>query len=189
MRLRIAMGMAYCLEHMHQLTPPVSHRNLQSSSIYLTEDYAAKISDFSFWNDATAIKMGSASMELLESPSADPESNVYSFGLILLEMITGRIPYSMDNGFLADWALDYLRGQQLLREMLDPTLKSLQEDELEKLLEVIKNCIHSDSKQRPTMREIAAKLKEITAMGPDGATPKLSPLWWAELEIMSAEGS
>jgi hypothetical protein len=39
------------------------------------------------------------------------------------------------------------------------------------------------------MKEIASKLKEITAMEPDGATPKLSPLWWAELEIMSTEGS
>ena len=37
------------------------------------------------------------------------------------------------------------------------------------------------------MREVTAKLKEITAMGPDGATPKASPLWWAEIEIMSSD--
>ncbi|XP_011003691.1 PREDICTED: probable inactive receptor-like protein kinase At3g56050 [Populus euphratica] len=189
MRLRIAMGMAYCLEYMHQLTPPIAHKNLQSSTIYLTEDYAAKISDFSFGNDATAAKIGSASMELLESQSSDPEGNIYSFGVILFEMITGRIPYAVDNGSLADWASDYLRGERSLREIVDPTLKSFQENELEKLSEVIRNCIHPDAKQRPTMKEIAAKLKEITAMEPDGATPKLSPLWWAELEIMSTEGS
>ncbi|KAH8519933.1 hypothetical protein H0E87_001394 [Populus deltoides] len=187
MRLRIAMGVAYCLEYMHQLTPPVAHKNLQSSSIYLTEDYAAKISDFSFWNDATAAKTGSPSMELLESQSSDPESNIYSFGVILYEMITARIPYAVDN--LADWASDYLRGEQPLKEKVDPTLKSFQEDELEKLSEVIRNCIHPDPKHRPTMKEIAAELKEITSVGPDGATPKLSPLWWAELEIMSTEGS
>ncbi|XP_021278004.1 probable inactive receptor-like protein kinase At3g56050 [Herrania umbratica] len=189
MRLRIAMGVAYCLEHMHQLTPPIAHRNLQSCSVYLTEDYAAKISDFSFMNNATAAKVGSATMELLESPSADADGNVYSFGVILFEMITGRIPYSVDNGSLADWASDYLRRDQPLIEMVDPTLKSFQEDELEKLFEVIKSCVHPDPKERPTMREIAAKLKEITAMGPDGATPKLSPLWWAELEILSTEAS
>ncbi|KAJ6754966.1 PROTEIN MALE DISCOVERER 2 [Salix purpurea] len=189
MRLRIAMGMAYCLEYMHQLSPPVAHKKLQSSSIYLTEDYAAKISDFSFWNDATASKTGSPSMELLESQSSDPESNIYSFGVILFEMITGRIPYAVDNVSLADWASDYLRREQPLREKVDPTLKSFQEDELEKLSEVIRICIHPDPKQRPPMKEIAAKLKEITSVGPDGATPKVSPLWWAELEIMSAEGS
>jgi hypothetical protein len=37
------------------------------------------------------------------------------------------------------------------------------------------------------MKEITSKLKEITDMGPDGATPKSSPLWWAEIEIMSTD--
>ncbi|KAL7264250.1 hypothetical protein ACSBR1_002244 [Camellia fascicularis] len=189
MRLRIAMGMAYCLEHMHQLTPPIAHGNLQSSSIYLTEDYAAKISDFSFWNDLTATNMGSAATELLEAQLTDPESNVYSFGVILFEMVTGRLPYLVDNGSVVDWASDYLNGEQPLREMVDPTLKSFQEEELEKLFQVIKDCVNPDPKHRPTMKEVTARLKEITAMGPDGATPKSSPLWWAELEILSTEGS
>ena len=189
MRLRIAMGMAYCLEHMHQLTPPIAHRDLHSSSVYLTEDYAAKISDFRFWNEMTAAKMQSAAKELLEIPSADPESNVYSFGVILFEMITGRIPYSAENCSLADWASEYLKAEHSLREMVDPTLKSFDEQELKKLFQVIKDCVQPDPKERPTMVEITARLKEITAMGPDGATPKLSPLWWAELEIISSEGS
>ncbi|XP_031271895.1 probable inactive receptor-like protein kinase At3g56050 [Pistacia vera] len=189
MRLRIAMGMAYCLEHMHQLTPPIAHRKLQSSSIYLTEDYAAKVSDFSCWNNTTAAKNGSASMEPLETSENDLESNVYNFGVILFEMITGRIPYVVDNSPLEDWASAYLRMEQPLKEMVDPTLKSFQESKLEKLLGVIKDCVHPDPKQRPPMRIIAAKLKEITAVGPDGAIPKLSPLWWAELEIMSTEAS
>ncbi|KAJ0084490.1 hypothetical protein Patl1_31048 [Pistacia atlantica] len=189
MRLRIAMGMAYCLEHMHQLTPPIAHRKLQSSSIYLTEDYAAKVSDFSCWNNTTAAKNGSASMQPLETSENDLESNVYNFGVILFEMITGRIPYVVDNSPLEDWASAYLRMEQPLKEMVDPTLKSFQESKLEKLLGVIKDCVHPDPKQRPPMRIIAAKLKEITAVGPDGAIPKLSPLWWAELEIMSTEAS
>ncbi|KAJ0959870.1 hypothetical protein J5N97_000398 [Dioscorea zingiberensis] len=112
MRLRIAMGMAYCLEYMHQMTPPILQKNLQSASIYLTEDYAAKISDFSFWNEGTAAKTRSADKELMEVPCASPESNVYSFGVILFEMFTGRIPYSVDEGSLVDWASHYLRGRR-----------------------------------------------------------------------------
>ncbi|KAG2673039.1 hypothetical protein I3843_13G061900 [Carya illinoinensis] len=189
MRLRIAMGMAYCLEYMHQLTPPVTHKNLQSSSIYLTEDYAAKISDFGFWKDISAAKNDSDAMKLLETPLVEPESNVYSFGVILFEMMTGRIPYSVDNGCLADWASDCLKGEQPLREMVDPTLKSFQVVELEEVFGVIKDCVQPDSKQRPSIRDITSKLREITAVGPDGATPKLSPLWWAELEIMSTDSS
>ena len=76
-----------------------------------------------------------------------------------------------------------------MKEMVDSTLKSFQEEELKKLFEVVKDCVNSEPEQRPIMTEITSRLKEITAMGPDGATPKLSPLWWAELEIMSAEAS
>ncbi|PRQ34593.1 putative protein kinase RLK-Pelle-LRR-VI-2 family [Rosa chinensis] len=185
MRVRVAMGMAYCLEYMHQMTPPILQKNLQSASIYLTEDYAAKISDFSFWNEGTAAKTRSADKELMEVPSASPESNVYSFGVILFEMFTGRIPYSVEEGSLVDWASHYLRGEKPLGEMVDPILESYQEEELEKLFQVVTDCVHPDPKQRPKMTEITARLKEITAMEPDRATPKLSPLWWAELEILS----
>ncbi|KAK1586793.1 hypothetical protein Q3G72_006153 [Acer saccharum] len=185
MRLRIAMGMAYCLDHMHQLTPPIALRNLQASSVYLTEDYAAKISDFSYWNDITASDTVSTTMVLSETKATDLESDVYSFGVILFEMITGRIPYSMDNGSLENWLSDSLRGDKPSTGIVDPTLKNFQENELMRLFEVVNNCVHPDPKQRPTMRDIAAMLKDITSMGPDGATPKLSPLWWAELEILS----
>lgn len=191
MRLRIAMGMAYCLEHNHQLTPPIAHKDLQSSSIYLTEDYAAKISDFRFWNEVNARKMLSSAKKHFETPSTDPESNVYSFGVILFEMLTGRIPYYVENCSLMDWASHYLKiDKPYFKEIVDPTLQFYQEEELQKLLEVIQDCVNPDPKQRPTMTEITSRLKEITAMGPDGATPKSSPLWWAELEIMSSsEGS
>ncbi|KAK6935689.1 Serine-threonine/tyrosine-protein kinase, catalytic domain [Dillenia turbinata] len=185
MRVRIAMGMAYCLEYMHQMTPPTAHKNLRSSSVYLTEDYAAKISDFSFWTQLNAVNVGLAKKELLENQSADPKSNVYSFGTILLEMITGRLPYSVDNGSLTHWASNLLSTDKPLSEIVDPTLESFSEEELKKLLEVVKECMSPDPGERPMMRDITAKLKEITALGPDGATPKSSPLWWAELEIMS----
>ncbi|CAN6978464.1 unnamed protein product [Brassica oleracea var. botrytis] len=48
MRLRIAMGLTYCLDHKYQLSPPIGHTNLVSSSLQLTEDCAVKIMGFSF---------------------------------------------------------------------------------------------------------------------------------------------
>ncbi|KAJ1387052.1 Serine-threonine/tyrosine-protein kinase, catalytic domain [Sesbania bispinosa] len=188
MTMRIAMGIAYCLEHLHQLTPPIAHRNLQSSTIYLTEDYAAKLSDLSFWSDIDATKKDSEASQTLETTTAYIKGNVYSFGVILFELMTGRIPYAVDNGFLADWAAEYIRGQPL-RDLVDASLTSLQAHEIEKWSEVINSCVHPDPEKRPTMREVTAKLKELTSMGPDGATPKASPLWWAELEIMSTDFS
>ncbi|BFG22883.1 hypothetical protein CerSpe_091570 [Prunus speciosa] len=189
MRMRIAMGVAYCLDYMHQLNPPIAHNNLNSSSVQLTEDYAPKVSEYSFWNETAEAEKESPGIKLFNTPSANRESNVYSFGVILFEMVTGRLPYSVDNGSLEDWASDYLRGEQPLKEMVDPTLESFQEEQLDRIGEVIRSCVHPDPKQRPPMREVSARLREITGISPDGATPKLSPLWWAELELLSPNGS
>ncbi|GLT78916.1 hypothetical protein SLA2020_504340 [Shorea laevis] len=189
MRLRIAMGIAYCLEHMHQLNPPVAHNNLSSSTVNLAEDYAAKISDFSFWNEIAVAEGEAGRKKLSDSLPASPESNVYSFGVLLFEMVMGRMPLLVDNGSLGDWASDYLRGTEPLVEMVDPTLNSFDEKQLEKIGEVIKSCVCPDPSHRPTMREVTAKLREITSITPDRATPKLSALWWAELEILSGDAS
>ncbi|KAK7826410.1 protein male discoverer 2 [Quercus suber] len=170
-------------EHLH------THNNLTSSSICLTEDYAAKVSEFSFWNDMVVTEIESAGLKNLHTPSADPESNVYSFGVILFEMITSKLPYSVENPSFEDWASDYLRGEQPFREMVDPTLTSFQEEQLELIGEMLKSCVNPDPKKRPAMREVCTKLRAITGITPEGAYPRLSPLWWAELEIASADAS
>ncbi|CAK9173518.1 unnamed protein product [Ilex paraguariensis] len=178
MRMRIIMGIAYCLDHMHQLAPPIAHKNLNSLTVYLTEDYAAKVSDFGFWNEVAPAEMES-----------NPQNNVYSLGVILFEMVTGRLPYSVDSSSIEDWASDYVRGEQPLTEMVDATLNSWDTEQLANIGEVIKFCVHPDPRHRPVMREVTGRLREITGIGPDGAIPKISPLWWAELEILSAEAS
>ncbi|KAA3464223.1 putative inactive receptor-like protein kinase [Gossypium australe] len=189
MRLRIIMGMAYCLEHMHQLNPPVPHNNLSSSAVSLTEDYAAKISDPCFWNELTASDREADGINLSDTTMASLESNVYSFGVLLFEIVTGRMPYLVDNGSSEDMASDYLRREQALVEMVDPTLNSFDKDQFDLIGEVIKSCIDPEPGHRPDMRGVSARLREITAITPDNAIPKLSPLWWAELEIMSTEAS
>lgn len=73
--------------------------------------------------------------------------------------------------------------------MVDPSLKSYKNNELDAVCEVILLCINQDPRQRPTMKEVTAKLREVLGISPDAATPKLSPLWWAELEILSLEAS
>ncbi|KAG4963897.1 hypothetical protein JHK86_040765 [Glycine max] len=152
-------------------------------------NYAAKVSDLSLWNDMCATKNGSATTQLLETSSADTKDNVYSFGIILFELITGRIPLAGNSELLADWAAEYVRWGKSLRDVVDLRLKSLQEEEIEEWSEVIRNCVQPDPEKRPTMKEITSRLKELTAMGPDGANPKASPLWWAEMAITSTDSS
>jgi hypothetical protein len=172
------MGVAYCLEHTSQLEPPVTPATLSSSSIYLTEDYAAKIADIDFWkgDDRDA-----------SSEPRDEEGVVYRFGILLLEVISGRLPFSEDHGLLALWASSYLDGKRPLIAMADPMLgSSVPGEDLAALCHVVRLCIHPEREKRPAMGEVARLMRGVTALSPEQATPRGNPLWWAELEIASA---
>ncbi|GAB2298586.1 hypothetical protein Dimus_032653 [Dionaea muscipula] len=191
-RMRIIMGTAYCLQYMHELNPPVAHSNLNSAIIYLTDDYAAKIAEVGFSKGAGSKPNISdedeQNYEELQLP-ADSESNVYSFGVMLLEAISGKLPYSKEQGSLVHWASEYIKDKEKRSSIVDPTLKCFRDNELEILCEVIQECIKVDPKERPTVREIITKLREVISIAPDAAVPRLSPLWWAELEILSVEAA
>ncbi|PRQ29173.1 putative protein kinase RLK-Pelle-LRR-VI-2 family [Rosa chinensis] len=190
-RVRIIMGTAYCLQYMHHdLNPPVSHPNLVSSSILLTDDYAAKIAELCFWA-ATLPKSKKESDEDDKEhselpPLADPETNVYSFGLLLIETISGK-RHNSEVGCLVDWASAYLNEQR--SSLVDPSLKSFKNDELDVICEVIKECTQQDPRKRPAMIDVTEKLRQVIPITPNQAVPRLSPLWWAELEILSVEAT
>ncbi|GFZ06148.1 leucine-rich repeat protein kinase family protein [Actinidia rufa] len=191
-RIRIIMGTAYCLQYMHELNPPVAHSNLISNAIFLTDDYAAKIAEISFWAELAAKSRVSAENESEHSelpPLSDAETNVYSFGVLLLEIISGKLHYSKEQGPLVNWAAEYLNDKRSISHMIDPTLTSFKDNELDIICEVIHHCIQQDSRKRPTMKEVTSRLRDGIGITPDAATPRLSPLWWAELEILSSEAA
>nr|CAB3464964.1 unnamed protein product [Digitaria exilis] len=178
-RLRIAMGVLYCLGYRHQQNVPVTLRNLNSSCIYLTEDNAAKVSDISFG-------IGKKEEDEDDSDAPDEYSTVYKFALLLLEMISGRCPYSDDDGLRILWAHRYLNGVSPVMGMVDPTLNSVPEEHVKAFSELIRLCISEDRRQRPTMAELTKRMQEITGITQDQAIPRNSALWWAELEIITA---
>ncbi|KAK4399237.1 protein MALE DISCOVERER 2 [Sesamum angolense] len=200
-RMRIIMGTAYCLQHMHDLNPPVVHANLASKEIFLTDDYAAKIGDVTFWSEliAKSKKTMENDAEHSELPPFAVETNIHSFGILLLEIISGKLPYSEEEGDIVNWVsiyqmshyymLPYLNDKTTISQLIDPSLKSHKENELEVVCEVIQSCIQQDAGQRPSMKEIIQKLRQALDISPEAATPRLSPLWWAELEILSQEAA
>ncbi|KAK1378591.1 Protein MALE DISCOVERER 2 like [Heracleum sosnowskyi] len=191
-RVRIIMGTAYCLQHMHGLNPPMPHTNLKSDAIFLTEDYAAKIAEVGFWNEIQYKSRVSAENESKHCdlpPPADTETDVYNFGVLLLEIVSGRLSYSKQQGHLVNWASEYLKDKEKFNKLIDHTLKSFKNEELEVICDVVQECIQEDPRKRPTVKEIISKLREVIRVSADAATPRLSPLWWAELEILSAEAS
>ncbi|KAK9674196.1 hypothetical protein RND81_12G217600 [Saponaria officinalis] len=181
-RMRIIMGTCYCLEYMHhELNPPVIHPNLQSDSILLTDDYAAKVADVSFWADIGVkenIYEGEESEPLHSNPGPTREDNVYSLGILMLEIISTKS--------LSRQAMEYLGDKSKYSNLVDPTLKSSKNNELETVCEVISDCIKDDPKHRPTLKEITPKLKEVTRISQEAAHSRFSPLWWAELEILES---
>uniref|UniRef100_A0A803ME01 Protein kinase domain-containing protein n=1 Tax=Chenopodium quinoa TaxID=63459 RepID=A0A803ME01_CHEQI len=190
-RMRVIMGAAYCLQYMHHdLNPPVAHMNLRSSIIYLTDDYAAKLVEKPFDVLPEAKVSGEdGSKPSVSTKTADLRQNVYEFGILLLETITGRLPYSEEEGYLVDWALKYLNDREDNKDLIDPILKSVKTNELDVICDVILQCIKPEPSRRPTMKEVTTKLKQAIPITPDAAVPRLSPLWWAELEILSVEAS
>ncbi|KAF1867367.1 hypothetical protein Lal_00049796 [Lupinus albus] len=190
-RMRIIMGTAYCLEYMHDRKPPVFHTNLSSLYILLTDDYAAKIGEMTFGQCilTPSNRKGDPSKKCDLPPHSDPETDVYNFGILLLETISGKLPYSEEHGNLVNWAADYMNDKQRIRDMIDPTLQSYKDNELNVLCEVVQDCILSDPRLRPPMKDITPKLREVLQVSPEQAVPRLSPLWWAELEILSGEAT
>ncbi|KAJ1688711.1 hypothetical protein LUZ63_012866 [Rhynchospora breviuscula] len=185
-RLRIAMGIIYCLEYLASNNPPARLKTLNSSTIYLSEDYAAKVSDLWFRIDTKKDPFISSDPHGFD----EEEPIVYKFAILLLELISGKVPFSEDTGLLVLWASSYLSGQRLLMGMVDPTLNgSVPEECLVALCKVIKACINPHIEERPSVAEVAKRMKEISGMSPQVAIPRDSPLWWAEVEIESAGGS
>lgn len=191
-RMRIVMGLAYCVQHMHELSPPVAHPDLQSSSVLLSEDGAAKIADMSVWHEVISQGKTTTNGDEQASSAGLLAGNVYSFGALLLEIISGKLPTpypAHERSLQMTSALveRVTNDDRSVASLLDPTLGGdHREDELAVIGEVIRACMQSDPRRRPSMREVAARLREAVGISPVAATPRLSPLWWAELEVLSA---
>ncbi|CAI9087263.1 OLC1v1021295C2 [Oldenlandia corymbosa var. corymbosa] len=191
-RMRIIMGIGYCLQHLHSLNPPLVHSCLSTKNIYMTDDYAAKIADVAFWANLVRTSKNSGDIDGEQNelpPLDDVDNDVYSFGVLLLETVTGKLPHSDEYGSLLQWAQEYLNDNSRIGSLIDPSLKSFKHGELEIIGEAIQECTQKDPRKRPTMKEVVSKLREVLDISPESATPRLSPLWWAELEILSSEAA
>ncbi|KAJ6341825.1 hypothetical protein OIU78_009884 [Salix suchowensis] len=119
-RMKIVIGIARGLKYLHaELDPPFTISELNSSSVYLTEDFSPKVVDFESWKSILArSEKNSGSIggqgafcvltNSLEGRHLDVQGNIYAFGVLLLEIISGRPPHSKDKGRLVDWVRNLL---------------------------------------------------------------------------------
>ncbi|KAL9387083.1 hypothetical protein Peur_020207 [Populus x canadensis] len=195
-RMKIVTGIVRGLKYLHtELEPPFTISELNSSSVYLTEEFSPKLVDFESWKSILArSEKNSGSIgsqgaicvlpHSLEGRHLDVQGNIYAFGVLLLEIISGRPPYCKDKGRLVDWAKDFLELPEALAYVVDPELKHFRFEDLKVICEVVKLCIHPDPTKQPSMQELSTILES----GIDttiSADLKASSLAWAELALAS----
>ncbi|KAJ3707703.1 hypothetical protein LUZ61_011408 [Rhynchospora tenuis] len=174
-RLRIASESAQGLEYLHKAcNPPLIHRDVKTSNILLTENLEAKLADFGlsrvFNNDTVVTHVstrvvgtpGYLDPEYYLSNQLSTKSDVFSFGVVLLELITGRRPVGagVDEGNLVQWVHPRL-SEGDIQSIVDPKMKDgFDINSVWKVTNLACKCTEFASSERPTMTAIVAELKE-----------------------------
>lgn len=167
-RIQIAIDVAAAMEYLHfYCDPPLCHRDIKSSNILLDENFVAKVSDFGL---AHAAPCGSSNFEPVNTDVRgtpgymDPEylvtqeltekSDVYSYGVLLLEIITARQAVQ-DNKNLVEWAQKYILEDCNLSEMVDPNLENIYDyEQLQSFVNIVRMCTQREGKSRPSIRQV-----------------------------------
>ncbi|KAL1548392.1 proline-rich receptor-like protein kinase PERK3 isoform X3 [Salvia divinorum] len=177
-RMKIASDAARGLAYLHEDSQPcVIHRDFKASNILLENNFLAKVSDFGLAKQAPEGRANYLSTRVMGSFGyVAPEyamtghllvkSDVYSYGVVLLELLTGRKPVDMSQPLgqenLVTWARPILREKDRLEELADPRLdgKYLKED-LFRVCTIAAACVAPEASQRPTMGEVVQSLKMV----------------------------
>ncbi|XP_057484444.1 calmodulin-binding receptor-like cytoplasmic kinase 1 isoform X1 [Actinidia eriantha] len=177
--LDIAIDVAHAVTYLHMnMDPPIIHRDIKASNILITEKLRAKVADFGLARIATAdpgathistqVKgtAGYLDPEYLKTYQLTPKSYVYSFGVLLVELITGRHPLEpkrpLKEKVTAKWALQRLKGGDVVVAM-DPRLRRSPASIMvvEKVLKLARQCLAPQRQSRPSMKECGEVLWRI----------------------------
>ncbi|KAL7143350.1 hypothetical protein ABFS83_08G185800 [Erythranthe nasuta] len=174
-RLKIARGAACGLAYLHN-EPNIVHRDIKTSNILLNEKFDAHLADFGlsrllhpYDTHVTTDLVGTLGYippEYSQSLAATFRGDVYSFGIVLLELITGRRPVEVCKGKncrdLVGWV--YLKKSEK-REMEIFDSSVVRDKECEKqameMLEIACRCIERDPRRRPSIDEVVSFLETI----------------------------
>ncbi|KAB2611452.1 PTI1-like tyrosine-protein kinase [Pyrus ussuriensis x Pyrus communis] len=173
-RMNIAIGSAEGVAYLHHhATPHIIHRDIKASNVLVDSDFQAQVADFGFarlipdgaTHVTTRVKgtLGYLAPEYAMLGKASESCDVYSFGILLLELASGKKPIEkVGQGMkrtVTDWALP-LACERKFDEIADPKLNGKYlEDELKRVVFVGLLCAHSRPERRPTMLEVVDLLK------------------------------
>ncbi|WJX69586.1 putative serine/threonine-protein kinase pbl9 [Trifolium repens] len=177
LRLKVALDAAKGLAFLHSSETKVIYRDFKTSNILLDSDYNAKLSDFGLAKDGpTGDKShvstrvmgtyGYAAPEYLATGHLTTKSDVYSYGVVLLEMLSGKraVDKNRPSGqhSLVEWAKPYLANKRKVFSVLDSRLEGqYSSDESYKVATLALRCLSTESKYRPNMDEVVRILEQL----------------------------
>ncbi|KAI5572618.1 hypothetical protein BDE02_10G024400 [Populus trichocarpa] len=170
-RYKIALGTARGLLYLHEeCQRRIIHKDIKASNILLTEDLEPQISDFGLakwlpeeWSHHTLSKIegtfGYLPPEFFMHGIVDEKTDVYAYGVLLLELITGRQALDSSQHSLVMWAKPLLLNNSI-EELVDPILADAYDSEqMDRLACTASMCIHQSPSERPQMSQVVRVLQ------------------------------
>lgn len=177
-RMKIALGAARGLAYLHEdSSPRVIHRDFKSSNILLEHDFTPKVSDFGLAR--TALEEGNRHIsthvmgtfgylapEYAMTGHLLVKSDVYSYGVVLLELLSGRKPVDLSQPpgqeNLVSWARPLLTTKEGLETIIDKAIESdIPIDSISKVAAIASMCVQPEVSHRPFMGEVVQALKLV----------------------------
>ena len=177
-RVQIALDIANGLDYLHNFTyPPYVHKDINSRNVLLNKKLRAKITNFSLARSSDWRKDGSTltknvegtlgymAPEYLESGIITPKLDVYAFGVVMAELITGQDAINEHKGLLSEAMVSIVEersAEQNLINFMESTLRS--NSPIGLVMEVAKLCVAcftKDLERRPDMRKVVSVLSRI----------------------------
>ncbi|CAL9099751.1 unnamed protein product [Musa textilis] len=203
-RYKIALDAAEGLSYLHHdCMPPIVHRDVKSNNILLDGEYGAKVADFGVAKAVEMMGKGPKSMSVIAGSCGyiapeyaytlrvNEKSDIYSFGVVILELVTGKFPVDPEFGEkdLVTWVTCAME-QKGVDHLIDPKLDVRRHrEEISKALSIGLLCTSSLPINRPSMRRVVKMLQEVRAENKtqiefkDG---KLSPYYGEEVDPNSS---
>ncbi|GJN20329.1 hypothetical protein PR202_gb07695 [Eleusine coracana subsp. coracana] len=192
-RKRIARGAAkgLCFLH-HNCIPHIIHRDMKSSNVLLDGDMEARVADFGMARLISALDTHLSVSTLAGTPGYVPpeyyqsfrctaKGDVYSLGVVLLELITGRRPTDKEDfgdTNLVGWVKMKVREGNA-KEVVDPEIVVAavdgEETEMARFLELALQCVDDFPSKRPNLLQVVATLREIDDAAPSQQAPTAPP--------------
>ncbi|XP_068641800.1 probable serine/threonine-protein kinase PBL17 isoform X2 [Aristolochia californica] len=186
-RMKIACGAAKGLAFLHEAERPIIYRDFKTSNILLDSDYNAKLSDFGLakdgpMGDQTHVSTrvmgtyGYAAPEYVMTGHLTARSDVYGFGVVLLEILIGR--RAMDKSRpsrehnLVEWARPLLNHNRKMLKILDPRIEGQYSVKAaQKAANLAYQCLSQNPKGRPTMTQVVEILETLHILGDSKEDP------------------